>query len=269
MTMIKITINNHDYYVPGEWDQMTKLQLLQLAKLTRVCKTTMEIQLKFFLTCVGGRIDSQIGDAIYIIKIRRQKHVLFSDEITALTSVFDYLFETNENGDIALAPKLTINPFKELRSNLKTLIGPNDALDNITYNQFVWLQTYHSLLDDANPHYLDELINIIYKTGKDKHQVKNIKRLDKDVKTVILWFYLGSLDYLSQIFPRVLASGAPSLELEEVNVFDNHQRIIDSLAEGQVTLKPKVRESLLYDALYSMEEAAKRVEEMEKQHAKN
>lgn len=265
--MIKITINNHDYCVPAEWDEITKHQLLELSKLTRTCKTTMEIQLKFFLTCVGGRVDSQINGGIYILKIGRQKHVLFSDEITALTSVFDYLFEINENGEMALAPKLTVNHFKTLRSNLKTLQGPNDALDNITYNQFVWLQTYHSFLDAREPQYLDELINIIYKLKNGKQEVKNIKRLDRDVKTVILWYYLGTLSFLSNQFPNVLSGG--SSDGQEINVFDNQQRIIDSLAEGDVTKKDQVRNSLLYDALYSMEMAAIRMEEMEKQYAKN
>lgn len=265
--MKKLTINNHDYYVPSSWDTMTKQQLLSLAKITRTCKTTMEIQLKFFLSCVGGRVMSQIGDGVYILKIGRMKHVLFSDEITALTSAFDWLFETNEKGESVLAPKLTTNHFKELRSYLHVLHGPGDALDNITYNQFVWLQTYHSILDDSEPMYLDELINIIYKTNNGKQQVKNIRRLHADVKTVILWYYLGTLNYLSERFPNVL-NGSGDGDYA-INVFDNQQRIIDSLAEGDVTKKEQVRESFLYDALYSMEMAAIRMQEMEEQHAKH
>lgn len=265
--MKKLTINNHDYCVPSSWDTMTKQQLLSLAKITRICKTTMEIQLKFFLSCVRGRVDSQIGDGVYILKIGRMKHVLFSDEVTVIASSFDWLFETNEKGESVLAPKLTTNHFKELRSYLHVLHGPGDALDNITYNQFVWLQTYHSILDDREPMYLDELINIIYKTNNGKQQVKNIRRLHPDVKTVILWYYLGTLNYLSERFPNVL-NGSGDGDYA-VNVFDNQQRIIDSLAEGDVTKKEQVRESFLYDALYSMEMAAIRMQEMEEQHAKH
>lgn len=77
-----------------------------------------------------------------------------------------------------------------------------------------------------------------------------------------MWFYLGTLSYLSARFPSVLSGG--SSDGEDLNVFDNQQRIIDSLAEGDVTKKEQVRESLLYDALYSMEMAAKKMEAMEK-----
>lgn len=262
--MKKVTISNHDYYVPGEWDEITKQQLIALAKIVRTCGTTMEIQLKFFLSCVGGRVMSQIADGVYILKINGYRHVLFSDEVTALTVAFDWLFETNEKGEQSLAPKLTVNHFKELRSGLHLLHGPGDALDNITYNQFVWLQTYHNIITANTPEYLDELINIIYKLKNGKQHVKNIRRIDKDVKTVILWYYLGTLNYLSTRFPNVFNASGPSNEAD-VNVFDNQQRIIDSLAEGDVTKKEKVRESYLYDALYSMEMASLRMQEIEKQ----
>ena len=266
--MRKITLTNHDYYVPRTWDEMTKAQLLELAKITRTCKTTIEIQLKFFLHCVNGRVMSNVANAIYILMIGRQKHVLFLDEINALTGAFDWLFEINEGGQPVLAPKLTTNHFKELRCGLHLLHGPNNALDDITYNQFIWLQTYHNFLDARAPQYLDELINTIYATKSGSHHTKNVRRLPQDVKTVILWFYLGTLDFLSLIFPQVLSGGSGN-DGEEINVFDNQQRIIDSLAEGDVTKKDQVRNSLLYDALYSMQMAAIRMEEMEKQQSKH
>jgi hypothetical protein len=37
------------------------------------------------------------------------------------------------------------------------------------------------------------------------------------------------------------------------SVFENQMRIINTLANGDVTKKPEVRNSNLYDALYSME----------------
>lgn len=252
--------------MPSSWDNMTKEQLLSLAKITRTCNTTVEIQLKLFLHCVNGRVMSQVGDAIYILMISKKKHVLFADEITALTGAFDWLFETNEKGEPVLAPKLTINHFKELRSGLHLLYGPSDALDNTSYNQFIWLQTYHNLLDARTPEYLDELINIIYKTKSGRQHSKNISRLNRDVKTVILWFYLGTLNFLSTKFNNALNGG--SADGNELNVFDFQQRIVNSLAEGDVTKKDQVRESLLYDALYTMDEAAKKMKELEKEQAK-
>lgn len=263
--MKQITINHHNYYVPSSWDAMTQKELLALAKICRTAKTTMEIQLKFFLACVRGRVMSQVSGGVYILKIQRQRHVLFSDELTAITSVFNFLFEPDDNGAPQLMPKLTTNHFKEIEVGLRKLTGPGDALDNITYNQFIWLQTYHSVLTDDKPETLDELISVIYNTNNQKSTLKYVARIDRDIKTVILWYYLGTLSFLAQQFPHALSGGGGS---SVTNVFDHQQRILDSLAEGDVTKKDKVRQSLLYDALYTMDEAAKRMKEMEKQHKK-
>jgi hypothetical protein len=46
------------------------------------------------------------------------------------------------------------------------------------------------------------------------------------------------------------------------SVFENPMRIVNILANGDVTEKPKVRNSNLYDALYSMEMAVEEHERM-------
>jgi hypothetical protein len=46
------------------------------------------------------------------------------------------------------------------------------------------------------------------------------------------------------------------------SVFENQMRIVNTLANGDVTKKPKIRNSNLYDALYSMEMAVEEHERM-------
>ena len=92
-------------------------------------------------------------------------------------------------------------------------------------------------------------------------------RMRKSVKAGILWYIQGSMSFIQMQFPHVFK---PSGEDDAiVNVFDYQQRIIDSLAEGDVTKKNQVRQSLLYDALYSMEMAAIRIEKYEKENKRN
>ena len=68
----------------------------------------------------------------------------FVDELTAVLGVFDYLFDVNENNVRNISPKITINHFKHVKCRGKSLRGPGDALEDITYEQFVWLQTWQS-----------------------------------------------------------------------------------------------------------------------------
>lgn len=258
--MTEIKINDIVYRVPGEWNEVTQEQLIALVKITGNKElSSMEVQLKFFLHCVNGRVRKRIGNGLFSIKTKKARHILFTDEIASILEAFNWLF-IDVDGSKELSPLLTINHFKRLRSRLHVLYGPNDALDNITYDEFVWLQTWHSQLD-KNPAALDELVNVVYKTKAGRQKPACVRRMPIEIKTSILWMYLGTLKLLEFRFPRVFAGGGSGNE----NVFDNQQRLIDVLAKGDVTKKMQVRSSLLYDALYSMEMAAIRMEELEKQ----
>lgn len=261
--MIKITIDNIQYDVPGSWDEMTRKQLRYLIRLTGSPLSIYEIQLKFFLYCIRGRVRKSFGAGLHRIKTRKASHFLSTEEFTAVLEVFDYLFEERD-GQKYVSPKLTVNHYPVIRSGFKKLTGPEDMLQNISYNQFVFLQTYQGQISEDNPGAVDEFINVLYKTGRGSQKVKSIRRISREKKTAVLWMYLGTLSFLEQMFPHVFSGG----ESETTNVFDSQQRIIDMMAGGDVTKKNQVRESLLWDAMYSMEMAAVRMEEIDKQNRK-
>lgn len=263
--MKKINIEDTIYEVPGSWDELTRSQYIFLIRLSEQPLSYVEMQLKLFLNCIHGSVMAHIGTSMFTIRTRNGRHSLFADELTSILHVFDYLFTVKEDGTRELTPKLVINHFKKVRSGCVFVYGPNDAMDNITYNEFVWLQTWQSRLND-DPSALNELINVIYKARNGKQHVSNVRRMSKTVKTGILWFYQGTLHFIEEKFPHVFSGGSDSSE--PLNVFDNQQRIIDSLADGDVTKKDQVRKSLLYDALYTMEMASIRMEEIEKQNRK-
>ena len=85
--------------------------------------------------------------------------------------------------------------------------------------------------------------------------------MSPSVKTIIFWLYLGVLHFLSGKFPRVFSGSGG---VGGGSVFENQMKILDSLADGDVTKKPEVRNSLLYDALFTMEIAIERQEKLKK-----
>jgi hypothetical protein len=257
--MKKITIAGVTYCVPANWNEITTEQLVALIRLcAKQPITSAEIQLKFFLHCVYGSVKNH-ENGTYTIKTRATRHELTADELTSVLTAFDYLFDTNDVGEQYISPKFTINHFKRVKVGCTTLYGPDDALWDITYDQFADLQTLQSQFND-NPDVINDFINVIYKTKSGKRDVKNVRGMSEAVKTAILWFYLGSMNFLQEKFTKVFSGTGDA----NVNVYDYQQRIIDSLASGDVTKKMQVRESLLPDALYSMEAAAERIKEMEK-----
>ena len=264
--MIKINIQESKYQVPASWNEMSKDQFLFLVKLSgRQDLTYVEIQLKFFLYCIHAKVRKDIGNGLFVIKTKLGLHPLFVDELTAVLEVFDYIFEKNEDNIHIISPKITINHFKHVKCRGRSLRGPGDALENITYEQFVWLQTWQSQLN-VDPDAVNHLISILYTNRAKEHEVRTVRRIRKSVKTAILWYIQGTMSFLQLQFPHVF--GTSGDDDKKINVFDYQQRIIDSLAEGDVTKKNQVRQSLLYDALYSMEMAAIRIERQEKEYKK-
>ena len=76
-----------------------------------------------------------------------------------------------------------------------------------------------------------------------------------------VWYYLGSMNFIQAKFSRVFSSGGNEAPLD---IFDTQQRIVDEMASGDVTKKEQVKQSLLYDALYTLEVAIEK-EEKKKQ----
>lgn len=264
--MREIKIDEVVYYVPGSWGQLSKKQLIFLATLILSGELSMtEIKLKLLLNCMKAKVTKDVGQGYYIIKTKSHKHVLTSQELAVLTDIFDFLFLVDDvNGVVTIKPDLTNNPFKTIRVFGCKLYGPNDMLDNITYDQYVWLQTWMSQMN-SNPGALDKFIGVIYQSKGKKRRYRLVKHMSIKKKTVILWFVMGSLDLMQEIFKYVFEGGTSGTN---INVFDNQQRIIDGLAKGDVTKKNQVRKSMLYDAMYVMDEAAKKQKELEKQYKK-
>lgn len=262
--MTKITINDTEYLVPGMWNELNLKQLTFLASLlAQGDVTTVDIKLRMVLYCMGATVRRHITGDLFTVKTSQGSHTLTSAELLAVADVFSFLFTENADGEHVLAPLLSVNPLKRVRVMGRYLYGPGDMLDTLTYDQFVWVLTWLSLLE-ADPSQINNLISVIYLTKSGGVCTGSVKRLPNHYKTIILWFVLGSFAALEDAFPNCFSGGGS----EAGNVFDAQQRIIDTLAEGDVTKKNKVRESLLFDALYSMEMAAIRQKEIEKQMSK-
>ena len=88
--------------------------------------------------------------------------------------------------------------------------------------------------------------------------------VSKDVKMVMLWYYIGSLRFIAEKFPRLFSGGEAATD---ENPFAAQQRIIDELAGGDVTKKEQVRRSPLFDVLYTLEMAIERRDKERKEEA--
>jgi hypothetical protein len=164
-----------------------------------------------------------------------------------------------------LTPDLTTNPYPTIHCQLWKFIGPEDQLLDITFEQFMYLQTYLDAMH-SDPTKIDHLLACLWHRNK----VFDINQLDKDAailhhlpedrKILMYWYILGSLSCMANSYPRIFSGEGKG---SYGRVFDAQLRLLDSLAQSDMTKKPEIRKGLLLDALYSMDESIRRKEETE------
>lgn len=255
--MKTITIENESFQIAGEWNELTPEQLVFLSITMSGPVTPDSVKLKLLMYSLGAkfrRYETARQGVMYHLRIGSGSYFLNSLQLCDMAHAFDWLFKQNEDESYSLDVKLTKNPFPEIVTKQNILYGPGDALTNISYGQFVMLQSYQVLLGtDADGLY--KFLSIIYKPGKfDNTEDGNpslLKEVNPNVLRVLIWFYIGSMEFIRNKFPNVFSGG--SEDSGAGNVFDNQMRVVDALAGGDVTKKDQVKSAFMYDALYTLE----------------
>ena len=282
--MHTIRINDDTYTLPGSWDELTPKQLLYLVKLTKSDIPVEQVKVYMMLYCLKAHVcrHKKIFKEYVRIRIwqesptvrfyvRHHSCLLHPEEVSMLANLFDFLICSEEDSSLPmrkyyhLTPDLTSNPYPTIHCRLCKFIGPEDQLLDITFEQFMYLQTYLDAMR-SDPTKIDHLLACLWHRNK----VFDINQLDKDAailhhlpedrKILMYWYILGSLSCMANSYPRIFSGEGKG---SYGRVFDAQLRLLDSLAQSDMTKKPEIRKGLLLDALYSMDESIRRKEETE------
>lgn len=264
--MKTLTIGEDNYLIPGNWNELTNDQLIFLVRMMQNKVSTEEVKLKLLLYCMNAQVRRQEktpeGLLYHISAPKKKNYALTPMQMSAMADIFDYLFIYIDE-QYCINPMLTRNPFPKTNCGCRTVYGPADGLTDITYQQFADLQIWQTKIEESKD-YLNMFLSIIYKDKKDV-PLNVINKMSPTVKTCIVWFYLGCLNFLQNKFPKVFSGSGD----KSGDVVDGQMRIIDALAQGKLVDKDSVKNSLLWDALYTMEIAAEEMERLERERTKN
>jgi len=272
-----IQINDDLYQIPSEWDELTPAQLEYLSRISRSDQPVEQFKLLMLLYCLRARVTRhpklsktlarlKVGTESprVCLRIRRKRYWLTPEEVNLMADQMDWLLTEKETDYCIIQPLRTVNPCPKLRIRWHRLAGPDDNLFDITFEQYMYLQTYLDALPD-DPSKMDSLLACLWHTGRAfridrlEHDARIIRHLRPDRKAALYWFVLGSIGYLADNYPRVFSGGSGRVL---GNVFDSQLRLLDSLAAHDMTKKDEVRRGLFIDALYAMDEQLRIQEEM-------
>ena len=282
--MYRIQIDNDIFEIPEGWHELTQRELLYLAKLTQQDISCQELKLKMMLYHLRGKVSYhrdiyrdtfkiKIGQCRSKVKLslRRKSYLLTPDHVNQLTGLYNFLYTLDEsaNGEKKnlIVPNIdNANPFPLISIYFRKFKGAaQQSMYDISFEQFMFLNTYLNALKDS-PEMIGHVLACVWYRGDawraDKIEANAfwLNKLSAEKRIVMYWFITSCLNTWAEMFPDIFSGGGSSNN----GVFDSQQRLLNMLANGDITKKMDVRKSNVVDAFYVIDEAVKRKKESEK-----
>ena len=202
----------------------------------------------------------------------------------------------------AASCKLTRNllPRITLHSPLSTLhyFGPSDALANLRFSEYIYAETAHRrYLESGDDRDLHELVATLWRPRRFWLRKKSVKwngdprrafnpfltdRYVRRVATadpvelrmILMWYQACGL-LLQKKFPDMYTRVSAEVKKNKsknraaAETFESFMKMVNSLADDDVTRKDAIREAYLYDALETLNDMVRRNKELETRNPKH
>jgi len=253
--MNQVEIDDKTYFLPSDWNELTKKQVLFVSRLFQGQLTMVDFKLKALFNFLS-------------IKPKVIKRIS-SEDAHFLCESLDFLLKE---------VSLTRNNLPVIRIGGRNYIGPSDAMMNCTFGEFTMA---NSLLDSFSKtkeqKYLDELVAVLYRPKKWfwfirngftdnqdprkgfvnrslKKRCRTISKVDYQVKYSVFLFFSGILNSLPVLYPYVYQQKGDSGSED-----NGWASLIISLADGKTDDKSleTVMNSNLYNVLIGLNKKSK------------
>ncbi|MEI7594510.1 MAG: hypothetical protein WCK02_02095 [Bacteroidota bacterium] len=264
-------INNTQFSIPQEWNEIPDATLLFIAELIQQEITKQEFLIKIFLFNAKLKI-AQIKSKHIVLSKGKEKYYLTACLLNALSKAYLFLLR-EQNADDECICELSNNrttPISVLDIKGIKYYSPSDSLTNITLHEYIFAETYyHKYAITGKVEYLDMLIATLYRPKSREcktflcdirepfndfiisKRAKEINRLNFNIKIAIKWFYEGSCSYIQTKFPEVFK---PAPLGKKQDVFEGFMKLVNVLANNDLTKNELVRNANLYEALITLNE---------------
>lgn len=257
--MNQVEIDGKSYFMPSEWNELTKKQVLFVSRLFQGQLTMVDFKLRALFDFLSVKP-----------KVIKRIH---PEDAYFLCESLDYLFKE---------VSLTKNIFPVLRNGSRKYLGPADALMNCTFGEFTMANAQlDSFTKTKEPKYLDEMVAVLYRPRKWfwfirksftdnqdprkrfvnrtlKKRCRRISRLDYEIKYAVFLFFSGVLNSLPLLYPYVYQQQG------DTGSEDNGwASLIISLADGKTDDKSleTIMNSNLYNVFIGINKKAKEYHE--------
>jgi len=254
--MKKLHVDRYEYLLPESMNEMTTVQLIRLSELVAKEIPVQEIKVKMIFICLDARARRMKDPGYYRIKVDNHIFAFTVEQIADISTAFDYLFtDPDDKGRCFLDNRLTVNQYPELKIIGRKFYGPKNAMTDLIYNQYIYLQTY-DVMKERKPEAVYAWLGCMFRRDKSQFNpndlnLKYMKRLKPEVVILTIWFWIGSCRFIADKFPRIFpdaCSGSATC-----NPYDGQQKLLDYVGKGDPENKRLYKKDLLYNVLYSFD----------------
>jgi hypothetical protein len=223
--------------IPNRWSDLTPEQMKAICKLSFTSSSPDYLKLKLFLiisrmffTRKHPVAIDQDDVAFEMSSVRTGRIMVKASDIAFVAQSLNFLF-TESGGRVYIESQFTRQFFPMLRNRwLKKLYGPDSALFNFTYEEFIRAEVLYSQLNNGDKDVLHRFLAVIYRPAdadaKPSHPdyqgdiripfndhlltryARHTARLTNWQKVYILLYYDGCRAFIISRFPDAFAGGA-------------------------------------------------------------
>lgn len=264
-----VKLDSDLYYLPSTWKELTHDQVLFLAKLFLQDNSFIKLKVIYCLYLMGLNLKyanpvTVDGESLYYVKHSRKKVYLLSiEQIYSIVAGIDWLFpklDTDESKQIN--PRLTANPIRDIKIRFSTFRGPDDALGNITYIEFMHAETYlYRFETTQDSKWLAMFIATLWRPmlkgtvlpfnqEKIERWAKRTAKVKPHIALAVKWYYTGCKHFLAKEFPKPFEGSAA--EGKPKDPFKGYLQLATTLTSADATKTNDLMNTSLYFALSAL-----------------
>lgn len=140
--MKNLHIGEFSFPLPESMNEMTTDQLMFIG-VGCYGYAHSEVKVKMLFYCLGAHAKRMKNPGYFRVKIDKNTFALTAEDVTNASTAFDYLYtEPDENDRVFFDNRLTVNHYPTIKIRNVHYYSPMNALEDMVYNQYIYLQTY-------------------------------------------------------------------------------------------------------------------------------
>lgn len=239
-------------YIPTQKSALTSKQLRFISRLLLNKRTTTDFLLKAFLFLSGLKLvinkpAEPTGERWYQHKSRKKPILMNTETLAHMANQCNFLLQPGE-----------VQPIRWIRFAR----ARHFRLHNACFEEYLMAENYMmAYIETKRPEHLHNLMAVLYRrpwhrwnANKIQQRGKQFRNADPALKnSVFLWYY-GFRSYVPKRCPTLFNSSEKSNRPFTIRNYING--MIHQLTNGDITLKDKLLQRPVWDALDEMEQRA-------------